>query len=121
MPDAPARPSPPASPWYDAVRVPRRLGLAALDILGARAGAAVEDPQKQAVYFFIPAGVAATWTEQSTVPLSDSAGVPIPPARRTGGPGPHWRMCPGDTDWATAPDALRAALADALPRMEAAA
>ncbi|MFF3350821.1 hypothetical protein [Streptomyces sp. NPDC002779] len=50
----------------------------------------------------------------NTRALTAGASVTIPPPRRTDGPGPHWRMCPGDDRWLTDPDALRAALGDAL-------
>lgn len=101
-----------AAEW-DVVRVPRQLGLAAVTILGTRAGAVVEDPARTAVYFFLPLGAAATWDVENTCPLSGGETVPLPPDRRTDGPGPHWRICPGDDGWLTNPAALAAALADA--------
>ncbi|MGW5509863.1 hypothetical protein ACWEV9_19125 [Streptomyces albogriseolus] len=110
----PTTPLPAVPDEWDAVRVPRQLGLAALAILGTRAGAVVEDPLHSAVHFFIPAGAAASWDVENTEPISGAASVPLPPRRRLEGPGPHWRMCPGDDAWVTDPDALQAALADAF-------
>lgn len=111
----PASPPPPdTGPEWDAIRVPRQLGLAALAILGTRVGAVVEDLQQGAVYYFIPVGTAASWDMENTDAIPEAAAVPIPPRRRTEGPGPHWRMCPGDGNWVTNPDALQAALADAF-------
>ncbi|MEU2062918.1 hypothetical protein [Streptomyces sp. NPDC013455] len=113
----PAAPTVDAPEW-DAVRVPRQLGLAAMSILGARAGAVIEDPAQTAVYFFLPVGAAATWDVKNTCPLYGGETVPLPPARRMDGPGPHWRICPGDDGWLTNPDALAAAIADAFgPRV----
>ncbi|MFC8002902.1 hypothetical protein ACFUCH_03540 [Streptomyces olivaceus] len=101
----------------DIIRVPRQLGLAAMSILGTRAGAVVEDPVAGVLYFFVPAGTASAWDVENTRPVGDER-VPIPPVRRTSGPGPHWRMCPGDGSWHTDPSALVAAIADAFgPRL----
>ncbi|GHI91760.1 hypothetical protein [Streptomyces olivaceus] len=102
----------------DVIRVPRQLGLAAMSILGTRAGAVVEDPAASALYFFVPAGTASAWDVQNTRAVGDGERVPVPPMRRTSGPGPHWRMCPGDDGWYTDPAALSAAIGDAFgPRL----
>ncbi|MFE9476754.1 hypothetical protein [Streptomyces griseofuscus] len=105
---------------WDAIRVPRSVGLAALAILGTRCNAAIEDPLTAAgcVYYFVPAGTADTWDVENTTALGHGSALVIPPARRTEGPGPHWRVCPGDDGWLTDPDALAAAVADAFgPRI----
>ncbi|MGW0996416.1 hypothetical protein [Streptomyces sp. NPDC002520] len=105
---------------WDAIRVPRSVGLAAMALLGTRCGAVVEDPITAAgvVYFFTPAGTSAVWNVENTRALGAGATVTIPPPRRTEGPGPHWRMCPGDDGWRTDPDALKAAIEDAFgPRL----
>ncbi|MEV0170552.1 hypothetical protein AB0I00_05420 [Streptomyces sp. NPDC050803] len=103
---------------WDAIRVPRSVGLAAMAILGARCGAVVEDPLSTAVYYFVPAGTAPGWDVENTRALGTGATVTIPPARRTEGPGPHWRMCPGEARWLTDPSALQAAIEDAFgPRL----
>jgi hypothetical protein len=108
----------PDSLSMDAIRVPRQLGLAAMSILSTRAGAVVEDPVRASLYFFVPTGTATGWTVENTEAFPGGAAAPIPPARRTSGPGPHWRMCPGEGDWLTDPAALTAALADAFgPRL----
>lgn len=103
---------------WDVIRVPRQLGLAAMSILGTRAGAVVEDPMPGALYFFVPVGTADGWDAENTRALPLGEQVPIPPLRRTSGPGPHWRMCPGDRSWHTDPAALLAAILDAFgPRI----
>ncbi|MBT2415815.1 hypothetical protein J7I94_35725 [Streptomyces sp. ISL-12] len=95
---------------WDAVRVPRQLGLAALGILGARAGAVVDDPSRASLIFFVPAGTAAAWDVENTEALADAVSVPLPPIRRTAGPGPHWRTRPGTSGWLTDPRALADAI-----------
>lgn len=108
----------PAGEDWDAIRVPRAVGLAAMAILGTRCGAVVEDPLSTAVYYFTPIGTASTWEAENTRALGVGSTVTIPPARRTQGPGPHWRMCPGEETWLTDPAALRAAIEDAFgPRV----
>ncbi|MFD7163577.1 hypothetical protein [Streptomyces violascens] len=97
---------------WDAIRVPRMLGLTALDILGPRSGAVMDDGH--ALYWFLPLGTVDGWQVESTRPLTAGGSLTVPPARRTQGPGPYWRICPGDTNWHTEPAALRAAVEDAL-------
>lgn len=96
---------------WDAVRVPRSIGLTALGILGSRSGAVLEDGVT--LYWFIAPG-ATGWNVPNTRILARDAHLVIPPARRTQGPGPHWRICPGDDGWVTDQAALRAAIEDAL-------
>lgn len=99
---------------WDAIRVPRQTGLAAMAILGPRCGAVVEASVKNVLYFFVPCGTASRWDLENTKALGAGSSVTIPPPRRTEGPGPHWRMCPGDDRLITNADALRAALDDAF-------
>ncbi|MFJ6634041.1 hypothetical protein ACIQMR_22030 [Streptomyces sp. NPDC091376] len=99
---------------WDAVRVPRNVGLTALSILGSGSGAVLEDPSALALYWFIPAGAGADWAITNTRALGAGSFVVIPPRRRTQGPGPHWRICPGEGAWKTDPNALKAAIEDAL-------
>ncbi|MGW1271277.1 hypothetical protein [Streptomyces sp. NPDC002491] len=100
---------------WDAIRVPRQTGLAAMAILGPRCGAVVEDGGGRAVlYFFVARGTAIGWDLENTKALGAGSSVTIPPPRRTEGPGPHWRMCPGKDRLITNADALHAALADAF-------
>lgn len=101
---------------WDAIRVPRVLGLTALDILGPRSGAVIDDGH--ALYWFLPLGAVDGWEVESTWPISAGSSLTVPPARRTQGPGPCWRICPGDTNWHTDTAALRAAIEDALGARE---
>ncbi|MDT0609025.1 hypothetical protein RM812_02030 [Streptomyces sp. DSM 40712] len=98
--------------------MPRQLGLAAMTMLGACAGAVVEAPVAGTLFFFVPTGTADTWDAENTHAVPGGTRIPIPPRRRTTGPGPHRRMCPGDGGWHTDPAALRAAIEDAFgPRL----
>lgn len=99
---------------WDAVRVPRSIGLDALSILGGRSGAVLEDPSAATLYWFIPQGSSVGWDVPNTRALEQEDHIVIPPARRTKGPGPYWRICPGDGAWVTESAALRAALLDAF-------
>ncbi|MDH6697022.1 hypothetical protein ABZ682_26700 [Streptomyces griseoviridis] len=99
---------------WDAIRTPRSVGLAAMEILGARCGAVAEGASGTALYFFVPVGTARDWSVGNTRALGPGATVTIPPTRRTDGPGPHWRICPGGKTWLTDPDALRAALGECM-------
>ncbi|RPK56273.1 hypothetical protein EES43_24835 [Streptomyces sp. ADI96-02] len=105
-----------AGDTWDAVRVPRSVGYDAVAILGSRSGAALQDPREGCLYFFITPGSADSWGN-SDVPgariLGAGSHIVLPPPRRTTGPGPHWRICPGDKGLLTDTAALRAALEDA--------
>ncbi len=98
---------------WDAIRVPHAVGGPAVGILGPRCGAVIDDPQV-ALYWFVATGSADRWDIPETRLLSAGTVLAIPPARRTTGPGVHWRVCPGDSDWLTQAEALRAALEDSI-------
>ncbi|MFK0120721.1 hypothetical protein [Streptomyces sp. NPDC090994] len=95
---------------WDAIRIPRSVGLSAADVLGARSGAILDDGA--VVYFFVPVGTASTWTDDTTRALGTGSTLVVPPRRRTAGPGPFWRICPSDGGMLTDPGALAAALGD---------
>lgn len=99
---------------WDAIRVPRQLGLAASAILGTRCGAVLEYPHRGVVVFFVPRGTAAIWEVEGTQAVGEGVTLTIPPARCTSAPGPHWRVCPGDDGWLTDARALQAALEDSV-------
>lgn len=98
---------------WDAIRVPRSLGLKAIEGLSSRTGAVIEDPSEAAVYWLIPPGASAGWDVVGTRTLGRTHYLVVPPARRTRGPGPFWRVCPGVRKWHTDVGALREALLDA--------
>lgn len=98
---------------WDAVRVQRSIGLTAMDILAGRCGAVVEGHRAE-LYFFVQPATSADWELLNVETLGRGHTLPIPPPRRTQGPGPHWRICPGDSDWLTDAAALHAAIEDAV-------
>ena len=95
---------------WDVIRVPRQLGIAAMAVLGADCGAVLEYPPKDVVYYFVACGTAAGWSVEGTHPIGKGGTLAIPPTRCTQPPGPHWRICPVESDWVTDAHALRAAL-----------
>ncbi|GGU69054.1 hypothetical protein [Streptomyces daghestanicus] len=95
---------------WDAIRVPRSVGLSAVDLLGSRCGAVLYDG-RAVVYLLVPTGT-TTWSDDTTRALGSGSSLVMPPPRRTAGPGPYWRICPGDGGLLTDPGALAAALVD---------
>ncbi|MET7746724.1 hypothetical protein [Streptomyces sp. NPDC005385] len=101
----------PSGLTWDAIVVPRPLGLGAVAILGPRCGAVVDDLSN--LTWFVAHGAADGWPlQQATILAETRHTVAIPPVRLTRGPGPHWSVCPGDGDWLTDVRALQAALED---------
>ncbi|MEU4656755.1 hypothetical protein AB0G32_22915 [Streptomyces sp. NPDC023723] len=98
---------------WDAIRVPRSVGLSAMVALGSRSGAVLDDAAG-AVHFFVPLGTADVWTDETSRALVTGLPLTVPPPLRIAGPGAHWRLRPGDRGMLTDPDALAAALADAF-------
>ncbi|MDC2961301.1 hypothetical protein PO587_43445 [Streptomyces gilvifuscus] len=90
-----------------------------MSILGARCGAVLKDTISSAVYYFVHLGMAKQWSVPGTKPLGAGSNVAVPPLRRVAGPGPYWRVCPGDDDWGTDAAALQAALEDCMDSGEA--
>ncbi|MER6998741.1 hypothetical protein [Streptomyces sp. NPDC000410] len=99
---------------WDAIRVPHSVGLVAMRVLGDRSGAVLQDRHELALYWFVAGGSAAGWDVPNTRALGADSHLVMPPRRRTQGPGPHWRICPGEDKWLTDAPALRAAIEDAL-------
>jgi hypothetical protein len=104
----------PAGYTWDAIRAPLPIGDEALRILGHRSGAALADPAARYMYWFVAPGTAAAWALVGTTALGRGVSIVVPKERKTGPPGPHWRVCPGDGALITHADALLAALQDAL-------
>ncbi|HET9380886.1 MAG TPA: hypothetical protein VFP69_08660 [Streptomyces sp.] len=107
----------------DVVTVPARQGLEAVDILrrGSRdaVGPVLHDGGGT-LGFLVPPGTAAAWdVPGSTCTETDGRGlslVPQPPAAADSG----WLLPPGESDPATDPAVLRAALGEAARLIEAA-
>jgi len=107
----------------DVVTVPTRHGLEAVDILrrgvGDGVGPVLHDDDGRTLGFLVPPGTAAAWdVPGSTCTETDGRGLrlaPEPPVE-----GADWLLPPGDTDLATDPAVLRAALDEAARLIEAA-
>ncbi|WP_436738495.1 hypothetical protein [Streptomyces sp. BBFR102] len=89
---------------WDAIRVPRCAGIRALELLGPRNGAVIEDPHAPALYWFVPTGTADSW--DTAVPvcsawlstsLSHPRGAFRDPARTGGLAPPTARSSPTST------------------------
>jgi len=104
----------PAGYTWDAIRAPIVIGNRALQILGHRSGAVLEDPSGRSMYWFVPPGTAASWALCDTSALGRGVTVVVPPKRKTLPPGPYWRICPSDGALLTNAGGLLAALQDAL-------
>lgn len=75
---------------WEAVRVPRGVGLEVLTACTSAPQAVVVDPLARTMYFFLPAGTAARWG----LPVRDFA---EPPAVQQWPPGPYWLVPPQPT------------------------
>lgn len=106
----------------DVVTVPARQGLEAVDILRRGAAEAVGPVLHDGgctLGFLVPPGTAAAWdVPGSTCTETNGRGLsltPEPPVADSG-----WLLPPGETDPATDPAVLRAALGEAARLIEAA-
>jgi hypothetical protein len=105
------------------VTVPTRQGLEAVDILRRAAGEAVgpvlHDDGADTLNFVVPSGTAAGWdVPGSTCTETDGRGLRLDPVPSDGGA--DWVLPPGETDPATDPAVLRAALGEAARLLRAA-
>lgn len=99
---------------WDAVRIPRSVGVGCLAILGDHSAAVVEDPRESALYWFIGLGESAGWDVARTRPLGVRQYLVVPPLHRVHGPGLHWRIRPVEGRLITDARALRMAVEYAL-------
>lgn len=111
----------PAGKDWDAIRVAEATALRAMEILGSRSGAVIEDPRSRAFYWFVAVGTAATWNLPGTKGLGEHRHVGVPPHGKVTGPGLRWRVTPGDGRLITDSGPLRAAIEDALAQEHSAA
>ncbi|MCZ9345927.1 hypothetical protein NGM37_50180 [Streptomyces sp. TRM76130] len=106
----------------DVVTVPTRQGLEAVDILrrgsAEAVGPVLHDDGRDTLGFLVPPGTAAWDVPGSTCTVTEGRGavlVPRSPARGSG-----WLLPPEESDPATDPADLRAALGEAARLIEAA-
>ncbi|MDF2254724.1 hypothetical protein [Streptantibioticus ferralitis] len=103
----------PAGVDWDAIRVPRTIGMDVLRILGRHSGAVIEDPCGSALYWFVSKGAATAWDVPETRPLGVTHHLVVPSTHRVRRPGPHWLFSPADRQLITDVGNLRAAVKDA--------
>ncbi|GGR32699.1 hypothetical protein [Streptomyces netropsis] len=95
---------------WDAIRMPRYLGLAAAAHLGDALGTVIVEPGERRMYVLVPPGTAGRWDFPDTHALGEDSYLPLPPASRSEPPGPYWLTPPGYRWKLTDPDDLRSAL-----------
>ncbi|MFH8736810.1 hypothetical protein [Streptomyces sp. NPDC017964] len=104
----------PAGVDWDAVRVPRFLGLQALNRLQGQEGAIVMEPGERAMYFLVPPRTTGGWDVQQSVALGETNHVVLPAHSKETPPGPFWLASPCRARLHTNTEALRAAIVAAL-------
>lgn len=104
-----------AGQWWDAVRVPRRIGESVLATLGDTTGAVIEDPAGALLYWLVQPGTAAQWSLPPYCGVrvqGETTHLAVPGPQRTAGP--HWRVPPTPSRCLTPADTLGAALDTAV-------
>ncbi|MET8160357.1 hypothetical protein ABZT47_28695 [Sphaerisporangium sp. NPDC005289] len=95
---------------WDAIRVPRHIGLATLKQLPIHDLPIIIDPDERMVDFLVPARVADHWTLPSRRILVGALHVALPPAHQRTPPGRYWLTEPVDSVCLTSPRVLHKAL-----------
>ncbi|MFE4651511.1 hypothetical protein [Streptomyces sp. NPDC056707] len=99
---------------WDVVRVPKSIGLHALNELTTDSGIVIEDTSGGVLYWFIHHGTAEGWDLREVQVLGEASYVAVPPVTRIVPPGLHWRIV--NADPMTNPVLLYAALDSAVRR-----
>lgn len=98
---------------WDAVKIPRFVGLQVLHAL-PKPGAVMVEPTDRALYFLVPPGSTANWTCPQSSPLGESTFVILPPHSKQSPPGPYWLITPNSARLHTDTRVLGAALMNAV-------
>ncbi len=104
----------PAGTYWDAVRLPRELGLQTMTYVSGSVGAVLMGPPARGMYFLVPPGTTGSWDVPQTSALSSASYVALPPDYRIRPPGPYWLLSPQRGLLHTRTDELRAAIETAL-------
>lgn len=107
----------PAGVKWDAVRVPRFMGLAVLDRMQSSPGSVIVDPQERALYFFVPKGATSSWDLAEVRLLRGGQFLVVPPSDRFLPPGPYWLVEPGHWLSLASPEELHSTLGRAVNDM----
>ncbi|WP_326615160.1 hypothetical protein OG949_40450 (plasmid) [Streptomyces scopuliridis] len=98
---------------WDAVRVPRFIGLQALNRIQGQEGAVIMD-RDRAMYFLVPPRTTTGWSIQQSAALGETNYVVLPANEKTTPPGPYWLIPPTRGRLHTETAALHAALQTVL-------
>ena len=109
----------PVGRWWDAVKVPSRLGYAALELLAHESGAVIEDFFGSCLYWLVPPGTAAGWALPYISVLGQSCYLAVPPAHRTHQLGLRWLVPCREGQILTDPHLLHEALEATIPALAA--
>lgn len=98
-----------AGTYFDAIRVPRTIGLSAISDLDGQSGAVICDPWSRIMYFLTEPSSTRDWQVRETVPCGPATYVVVPPldARETV---LHWAVPPSLKRPFTPVDRLREVL-----------
>ncbi|MDN0195129.1 hypothetical protein [Streptomyces sp. S.PNR 29] len=99
---------------WDAVKLPRVLGAAALSSLTGKPGAVAVSPGNRSLYFLVRPGSATAWNLPPAVALSSASHIALPPPHRQQPPGPYWLISPRTRRLHTHSGELRRAVEIAL-------
>ncbi|WP_432104454.1 hypothetical protein [Streptomyces sp. bgisy091] len=81
----------PAGVDWDAIRVPRFVGLQVIELLGPQVGPVIVNPAARTMYFLVPPGTTAAWTTLApTTVLGKGSHVFLPARHQQKPPGPYW-------------------------------
>ncbi|MEU5298947.1 hypothetical protein [Streptomyces umbrinus] len=99
---------------WDAVRLPRELGLDAFNSVTGPLGAVAMAPGTRGMYFLVPPGTTRTWELPQTVALGKASHIALPPSDRKRPPGPYWLIPPRPGHLHTQTSDLHSAVETAL-------
>lgn len=109
----------PAGVDWDAIRVPRFLGLQVIERLGPQVGPVIVHPGARTMYFLVPRGTTGAWTAMTPAAvLGDGCYVFLPARYKQRPPGPYW-LTPRQQPLADTPT-IRTTLESLLPSSDVA-
>ncbi|MEE4598673.1 hypothetical protein V2J94_43775 [Streptomyces sp. DSM 41524] len=106
----------PIGKWWDAVKAPSNIAERALETLGDKTGAVIQD-EHGTLYWLVAVGTATSWQLRQvrvlTEPTDGNTYLGVPPVSWTEGPETHWRVPLTANHYLTDAGKLWGALAEA--------